>query len=133
MLKTTMSTLKPLTIPIRFLLIRMDVMAARTSLACICWWYKDNWNTSNSRFVTCKQPQLIERPIVSSTPLRLGSRFLVQIISNANWSDFCVQKTINRLTARKPPIAEAASEKSAELNTHQAAPEATLRVSRTCF
>lgn len=42
-------------------------------------------------------------------------------------------RTTTRVTARKPARADAARENNAELNTHQAAPAAAFRVSRTCF
>ena len=57
-------------------------MAARTSLACIRRWDKQQRHTSNCSLVTREESQLVKRPIVGSTSLSLASRLLVQAIPN---------------------------------------------------
>lgn len=82
MFKTTMPTLKPLTIPERLSGFGMDVVASATGATGISRWHKNHLHSSNSRFVTNKQPQLVERPVVGSAAFLFGTRQLEQGLSN---------------------------------------------------
>jgi len=83
MLKPTMSTLKLLPVPVRLPFFGMDVPTTRASLTGISRWNKHNEYASYCGFVVHKQPELIKRPVVRSTPLSLRARLLVEAVSDS--------------------------------------------------
>lgn len=88
-LKVAVATLK------RFAVSFTNVVATRTSFRSISRWHKNNWNPSNGCLVACKQPQLVESPIVSPSTFSLVSRFFIQTVSDAGQvfkSNSCTQR-----------------------------------------
>lgn len=82
MLKPTVTTLKPFSIAITLPFNGMDMSASVTGLRRVSRWDENHSNTRDRSFVGYKDSQLIERPIVCSTPLSLVSRLLVQTLSD---------------------------------------------------
>jgi hypothetical protein len=82
MLKPTMPTLESFATPIGLALNRVNVSAVRASLTRVSGWNKNNTDTSNSRFVVNKQPELIKRPVICPTSLGFAARLLIQRLSN---------------------------------------------------
>lgn len=86
MLKSTVSTLKFLPMPIRLFLIGfgVDMSAPRATFRGVSGWDEYHPDTSYYRFVGNKNPELVESPIVRSTPLGFVSRLLIQALSNVS-------------------------------------------------
>jgi hypothetical protein len=78
-----MTTLKLLPVPIRLPLDWVDVMASRTGLTCVGWWHKYDQYASNCRFVIHKQPKLVKRPVIGSTPLSFTAWQLIKAIPDS--------------------------------------------------
>ncbi len=82
MFQPTVPTLKLLPVTITLPFGGVDMSASGTGLRRVRRWHEHNRNACNHRFVLHKDSNLVERPIVGSTPLSFVSRLLVQIISD---------------------------------------------------
>ena len=89
-----MPTLKNFAVPIGFPLNWVNMSASGASLTCIGRWHKNNWDTSNTGFISNKQAQLIKRPIIGSASFSLTSWLLIQRLSDISQvfkSQGCIQ------------------------------------------
>ena len=93
MLQATMPTLKLLPVPIGLPFFRVDVSAARASLTGIGRRNKHNRNTSYCSFVSYKNYELVERPVVRSSPLSFVSRFGIKAFPNSGQVLKCQRRT----------------------------------------
>ena len=93
MFQATMPTLKLLPVPIRLPFFRVDVSAARASLTGIGRRNKHNRNTSYCSFVSYKNYELVERPVVRSSPLSFVSRFGIKAFPNSGQVLKCQRRT----------------------------------------
>src|SRR4028118_192859 len=94
MFKSTMPTLKNFAVAIGFPLNWVNMSASGASLTGIGRWHKNNWDTSNTGFISNKQAQLIKRPIVGSASFSLTSWLLIQRLSDISQvfkSQGCIQ------------------------------------------
>jgi len=77
-----MPTLERLTQPVRLPFFRVDVQAAMAGLTGVGRRNQHHRHSSNRSFVTHKDTQLVERPVIGSTALSLAARFLIQTFSD---------------------------------------------------